>query len=235
MANSNSSKKSLNKKEFNINPKKHQNFTASDSQNKPNIKKPPIDLDDTEKNSNESNTYSDNLFKLYETISENSSRLSEIINMINENNERNKYKDEAIKRMQKRLEEHERGLIKSIKESLVKDILRFYDSLNAFINKFSESTYTKEEFNKELNILKDEFYELLFAQNIELINSNVNQKYDRNIQKVIRTESTYNLDEDCIVSNVIRDGFIWNGKILRKQEIIIKKYNNKIQNENSME
>lgn len=172
--------------------------------------------------------------QIIELTSENKSTISELLSIVKEKNERDKYKDEAIIRMQKRLEEYEKDLFKSIKESLIKDFILFYDSLIKFSDKFGSGSFTNEDFNKEVKLLIDESLEILFAQNIELIDYKANQKYDRNYQKVIRTEPTDNPEENEIVSQIIRDGFIWNGNILRKQEVIVKKFLDKMQNENNI-
>jgi len=172
--------------------------------------------------------------QIIESISENKSNILELLSIIKEKNERDKYKDEAIIRMQKRLEEYERDLLKSIKEAVIKDIILFYDSLTKFSKKFESGSFSNEEFNKEIKLLKDELLEILFAQNIELIDSNTKQQYDRNYQKVIGTEPTDNADENEIVYQINREGFIWNGNILRKQEVIVKKFSDKMQNENDI-
>ena len=164
-----------------------------------------------------------------ESLGDLGSRINTIIDQIAELSQSNKelsgrmaYKDEAIIRMQKRLEEYEKDLLKSIKEILIKDIILFYDSLAKFSKKFEPLGANNEDFSQEIKLLQDELLDILFTQNVELIACKTNQKYDRNYQKVIRTEPTDNEDEHEIITQIIRDGFIWNENILRKQEVVLK-------------
>ena len=206
------------------------NNLQPDSGSYDNKKAKKISTQKSKKSQQESNKIKNDFYgffhQIIESTSENKSNILELLSIAKEKNERDKYKDEAIIRMQKRLEEYERDLLKSIKESLIKDIILFYDSLTKFSKKFESGSFSNEEFNKEVKFLEDELLEILFAQNIEPTDSKINQKYDRNYQKVIRTEPTDNPDENEIVTQIIREGFIWNGNILRKQEVIVKKFSN---------
>ncbi len=180
---------------------------------------------DIESNENDSIDYTLNeLSKVSEMVNKNSSILSKILNVVKLNDERNRYKDESILRMQKQLTEYEKDIKKSIKETLIKDIILFYDSLTGFYEKYKYQLKSIDGCNSEFELLVDELLELLFCQNIELIDIDIDQNYNRNYQKVVRTEPTMNTQENEKVVKKIRDGFKWDEKVLRKQEIVVKKF-----------
>ena len=150
-------------------------------------------------------------------------RFSELLGLYSELNERMAYKDEAINRMQKRLEEYERGIFKSIKEAILKDIILFFDSLSRFRQKYESSPISQDEFLQETSFLQDELLEVLFSQNVEMINVDEDSKYDRDHQKVVKIEDTNNSQDHEKVDKIVRHGFKWDDRILRKQEVVIRK------------
>lgn len=51
--------------------------------------------------------------------------------------ERDKYKDEAIQRMTKQVEQYEKGMIKKIKEPIIRDLILLSDSIETLCKKIS--------------------------------------------------------------------------------------------------
>jgi len=173
------------------------------------------------------------LAHLNQGVTNNNALLSEIRNLLESKVGTSQNKDEAIVRMQRRLEEHEKGLVRSIKEPLIRDIILYYDSLTKFSEKFIAKTVAKpasKEFVHDIKILREELLQVLFSQDVEIIETKINCKYDRDSQKVVRTEPTDKSEDNEMVSHIIRDGFVWEGKTLRKQEVIVKKFIEKISN-----
>lgn len=162
--------------------------------------------------------------QIFESLSANKSLLSKLIELVEINNKRSQYKDEAILRMQKQIGEYEKGIIKSVKETLIRDIILFYDSLTGFYKKFKDEAKSINDFEYEYKLLEDELLDLLYCQNVERINLENNQKYDRTLQKVVRIEPTNNKNENELIIKKILDGFKWDEKILRKQEVVVKKF-----------
>jgi len=163
------------------------------------------------------------LTRLDQGVASNSTLLAEIRNLLENKIGANQYKDEAIVRMQKRLEDYEKGLVRSIKEPLIRDIILFYDSFAKFLEKFMSKTRSKE-FVHDVKILREELLQVLFSQDVEIIDARINGKYDRDSQKVVRSEPSDKSEDNEVVSHIIRNGFVLEGKILRKQEVVVKKY-----------
>lgn len=49
-------------------------------------------------------------------------------------------------------------------------------------------------------------------------------KYDKSLQQALGTEPAASAEEDQAVVRVVRDGFRWNGSVLRPQEVVIRAY-----------
>ncbi len=77
--------------------------------------------------------------------------------------------------------------------------------------------------NNILNTISDELLEILSKQNIEIIDVE-NNIFDLSLQKVVDTQIVKEEEFDSKVIQVIRDGFIYEDKILRVQEVVIGKY-----------
>jgi len=136
----------------------------------------------------------------------------------------NQWKDEAINRMQKRLDEYERDILRVIQEPLLRDLLLFYDSLTGLLEKSQKQAIKPEAFVKEVGFLRDELEEVFAVQNVTPVATGVHQKYDPKYQKVVRTETAASAEEHEAVTRVVREGFLWGERILRKQHVVAKKW-----------
>ncbi|MFO8066368.1 MAG: nucleotide exchange factor GrpE [Bacteroidales bacterium] len=209
-------------------------------------KKPPIETDETDNIKTSANDPDKNnklLLKdskkteneiMSESIQESLDELNKfaqaVKNDVNLRNERDKYKDEAIQRITRQLDAHEKGLIEHIKKSLIESVIRFYDSLNKFHKKFE---YIKDnKLQDEINFLKSEIIdEILYNNDIDEIEEQNGVPFDRRIHLAKKVEYTTNKELDFTVSKVLKKGFVWNDKIIRKQEVIRIEYKENIENQ----
>jgi len=141
-----------------------------------------------------------------------------------ERHERDKYKDESIARMQKCIDEHQKGLVRSIKEPLIREMMDLHDSMTRLSAKLSTSETSSDEFQKEIGLLLTELDVILNYQGVELIDLHDARKVDHHLQKVVDTEPVEEEGMDGDIVSLRRNGFSWEDKILRKQEVIVKKY-----------
>jgi len=159
--------------------------------------------------------------------------VTDFINSVKENlelrNERDKYKDEAIQRMSKQISDYEKGFVEQIKSPLINDVILFYDSLLKFQNKFKD--IDNSDLQNEIELLGFEVEEILFRNDIEEIEINIGETYNRDIHKVKSKVETKKDSENSTVNNVIKKGFRSGNKIIRKQEIIINEYIDNSENE----
>jgi molecular chaperone GrpE (heat shock protein) len=141
---------------------------------------------------------------------------------LNLRNERDKYKDEAIQRMSKQIEEYEKGFVKKIKEPLIRDLIMLCDTIEKLHKKFCSSG--NADLNHEIVLLKEEVDEILFASGVERIELSGNPEYDINHQKIVLKVPTNNPEENMRICKIVRDGYLWDKSLIRKQEITVYEF-----------
>lgn len=178
---------------------------------------PAISANDEQ--TSESDNHSETAASMNDEITKITAFISKLENELNLRNERDKYKDEAIQRMTKQIETYEKGMIKEIKEPLIRDIILLYDSLEKFKKRFLK--LENEDLNNEIDLLKDEVEEILYANSIEKIDLAAKEKYNREYHKVKDKVTSNNKEEHLTVKEILRHGFLKEGDVIRKQEIIV--------------
>jgi molecular chaperone GrpE len=132
--------------------------------------------------------------------------------------EQNRFKDETINRLQKTVSEYEKGLVSKIKEPLIWSLLFFKDSFEKFKEKFEEASTI---IVSEINMLDEELDEILYSHGLEKIYSE-SDFYEREKQIVRKKVITEKPEEDRLVVKVLKHGYLLDGKLLRKEEIMVK-------------
>lgn len=155
-------------------------------------------------------------------IEEISEFISSIKSEVDVRNERDKYKDEAIQRMSKQIASFEKGVFETIKKELIFEVISFYDLLLKFQEKFQ--TLENKEFQNEVDFLETELSNILFNNSIDEIDENMGIEVDRDLHRIKQIIETNNLDDNQKIIKILKKGFIWNEKIIRKQEVIIAEY-----------
>lgn len=139
----------------------------------------------------------------------------------------NNSKDEAIARMQKRLEEYERGMLRALKEPLLRDLMLFYDSLVKLLHKCENGPPARLDYARELELLRAELLEIFSTQSMERIALPGESRYQSDLQKAVQIENAEQAEENQLVVRVVREGFTWEGRVLRKQEVAVKKWSDR--------
>lgn len=132
--------------------------------------------------------------------------------------EQNRFKDETINRLQKTISEYEKGLVSKIKEPLIWNLIFFKDSFEKFWEKYEGVLNLP---TSEIDLLFEELEEIFYSHGLERINAE-SKYYDREKQIVRKKEKTVDPEENMLVSKVLKTGYILDGKILRKEEISVK-------------
>lgn len=155
--------------------------------------------------------------------------ISEFINSIKNDvevrNERDKYKDEAIQRMSNQIADFEKGIFEKIKKELINELISFYDVLLKFQEKFK--SIENKELQNEIDFLETEISNMLFNNSIDEIDENIGGDINRDFHKIKKKIETDNIDENQKIKQILKKGFIWNDKVLRKQEVIITEFKEK--------
>lgn len=115
--------------------------------------------------------------------------------------EMTKYRDDAFRGAQK---------------PLLKGLVLLYDTMKRSLSGMGEGPAREAV---ELHV--EELLELMHRHEVEKM-SEVPAKYDKGVQQALGTEPAATAGEDQAVVRVVRDGFRWNGSVLRPQEVVIK-------------
>lgn len=165
----------------------------------------------------------------HKKTSEHLEDLSTFVNAIKEDlilrNERDKYKDEAIQRMSKQIADFEKGIFEKIKKELINEIISFYDLLLKFQEKFK--SVENKELQNEIDFLETEISNILFNNSIDEIDESIGEDVNRDLHRIKKKVESNDKDKNQKILEVLKKGFIWNNKVIRKQEVIITEFKEK--------
>lgn len=104
------------------------------------------------------------------------------------------------------------------------DLILLFDRIKNIESSLTQKqTVSISEFSEILNNLGGELLEILERRSIELVQSS-SSLFNPREQKAIKTEPTDIENENNQISQIIRKGFRYQDKILRAEEVIVKKY-----------
>ena len=152
--------------------------------------------------------------------------LSNFVNTVKDElivrNERDKYKDETIQRMSKQIDIFEKGVFKNIKKELILEIISFYDMFLNFQEKFN--FIENSELQSEIDFLEMELNNIIFNNGIDEIEEITDVEIDRSNHRIKKVEPTNVLSQNNKIKSILKKGYLWNKKIIRKQEVVVYKY-----------
>ncbi|WP_044641844.1 nucleotide exchange factor GrpE [Risungbinella massiliensis] len=103
------------------------------------------------------------------------------------------------------------------------DLILFHDRMENIYKDAIDSGKVSPELTELLKSLNGELMEILYRRGVEpiiLTSYNFDPKY----QEVVKTEPTYDREEDNLIVDIVRNGFKYKDVILRPTKVIIKKY-----------
>ena len=138
----------------------------------------------------------------------------------------NAEKQVIIDRLFTEVQEHRNGLLNKLKEVYLNEFISAQDS----IEKTKEDLAAKSEITPDVNRLLDAMAD--FADDIEdrLFNLGAtvieqeDDLFDPQTQKVLLKEVTCDVAQDKRVSQLVRRGYLWDGRVLRPQLVKIFTY-----------
>lgn len=132
-------------------------------------------------------------------------------------------KEEAFERLYAELEDLKKSSSFEQSRPLYMDLILLFDRIENIRQNTDSSTTTMPSFSDVLKTLSDELLEILYRRGVELINTK-DSTFDPSVQQAIGTQPTFSEVENNQVSRVVRRGFRYRERILRPEEVIIKKY-----------
>ncbi|MDR4507735.1 MAG: nucleotide exchange factor GrpE [Candidatus Brocadiaceae bacterium] len=136
-------------------------------------------------------------------------------------------KEKAIDTLNEELKLYRDNFVFQAQRPLFIELILLYDNLMQLVNRFdTDKGLTDAEYstikNNILNI-KDELLEILYRRDVKPFDEHPDA-LDYKLHKTVSTISTPIESENNTVEKIMKTGFSWNEKVLRPEEVVIKKY-----------
>lgn len=130
----------------------------------------------------------------------------------------------AFDALYEELKQYKEDFIFQSEKALLLDLLLFYDSLNWFQNSLIKKEMSREVVADSFQYLIDEMLELLYRRDV--LPMEATSQFDRKLQKVIKTVAADGEDDDYAIEQVLKRGFTRSGRLLRAEEVVVRRFNN---------
>ena len=167
--------------------------------------------------------------EILSSLKENTALLHEIRETIQNRFEYDAVKEKAFEKLyeEMRRQKEASDLLDRALKPVLSDLVLLYDSMKKFETVLINDG-AKEETLKDLRYIIEELIEILYRQDVLPIEENTSDIFNSKIHKATKTENAENKDDDYKVVSIVRSGFTWRDKVLRFQEVVIKRYLNKL-------
>ncbi|BBM84944.1 nucleotide exchange factor GrpE [Candidatus Uabimicrobium amorphum] len=154
-------------------------------------------------------------------INENITNLNELFvaKIKNDHNQR-----EAFEKLYAEMKLYKDNFLRSATKPIILDIILLFDQTKQQLKK-----ELSDEMRKFVTHTLEELEEILYRRDVEIINT-TNEKLDKKYQRAIKVVPTEEKEKDQRISEVVRDGFMWEEVVLRPQEVVIFKYSGEREN-----
>lgn len=170
------------------------------------------------------------LDELSAMLIENNSFLKEIKGLIENRLEYDAVKEKAFDKLYEDMRQQRELsdiLDRNIKP-LLTDLLLLYDNMKNFeTSLINQKAANNEIILQSLKYIIDDLLETLYRQEVVPIEGDGSGKLNSKIQKATKIEVAESKDDDFAIVDIARQGFLWRDKVLRPQEVIIRRFENK--------
>lgn len=133
-------------------------------------------------------------------------------------------KEKVIDKINEELKTYKDNFFLQLQKPIFVELIMLYDSLERTLNSLEATEdLSKEQITEWLQVLKDELLEILYRRDITPFNEHP-EVLDYKLHKAVKTVSTSEESENNKVDKIVKAGFRWNDKIIRPEEVIIKKH-----------
>lgn len=151
--------------------------------------------------------------------------LQNVKEMIHDRLEYDAGKEKAFDKLyeeMRRQREQSDALDRSVRP-LFLDLLLLYDSMKRFDSWLTKQEgFDHEPVRSQFNYLEDELTEVLYRQDVVPMDDS--DAFNAKMHKAIKTENAETQEQDFQILSVARTGFFWRDKVLRPQEVIIRRF-----------
>ena len=148
--------------------------------------------------------------------------VAQLKHLIQQRQESTPIQQKAFDQLYEELRQYKDDFIFQMEKPLLLDLLLLYDSVNWFQQSLIKKEMSPEVIADSFQYLIDELLELLYRRDVLPMESR--PRFDRENQRVIKTIATSTETEDYIVHQILKRGFMRGGRILRPEEVILKRY-----------
>jgi molecular chaperone GrpE len=167
---------------------------------------------------------------LLSILKENHRMQQEIKDMIQSRLEYDAVKEKAFDKLyeEMRRQKEASDLLDRALKPVLSDLLLLYDSMKIFESSFiNNQSLNSEDAMQDFKYIMDELMEILYRQEVTPIDENLSEVFNSKLQKATKTENAESKDDDFKIIDIVRRGFVWRDKVLRPQEVVIKRFLNK--------
>lgn len=136
-------------------------------------------------------------------------------------------KEKTIEKLHEELKLYRDNFISQSQKPIFIDLIMLYDDFMQVLSVFEEKQdMTKDDIaamRHNLHTIKEGLLEILYSREVTLYHKHPDF-LDYKLHKTIGTVPTSIESENNQVAKIVKPGFCWNGKTLRPEEVIIKKY-----------
>lgn len=167
--------------------------------------------------------------EILSSLKENTTLLHEIKEVIQNKLEYDAVKEKAFDKLyeEMRRQKEASDLQDRAVKPVLSDLLLLYDSMKKFEKSMDIQSIKENEILQNFRYLIEELLEILYRQEVLPIEENTSDIFNSKIHKATKTENAESMDDNFKIVNIVRNGFTWRDKVLRPQEVIIKRFLNK--------
>jgi len=170
------------------------------------------------------------LNELLSMLIENKGFLTEIKDLIQNRLEYDAVKEKAFDKLYEDMRQQRElpNILDRNMKPLLTDLVLLYDNMNKFAKSLTiQHSSNSEAILQEFKYLLDDLLETLYRQEVIPTEDDGSGNFNSKLHKATKTEVAKTQDEDFKIVDVVRQGFLWRDKILRPQEVVIRRFENK--------
>lgn len=159
-------------------------------------------------------------------LKENTTLLNEIKEEIQGKFDYDAVKEKAFDKLYEEMRRQKEGsdsLDRAVKPVL-SDLLLLYDSMKEFEAPLINQPINDGKLLKDFRYILEELLEILYRQEVLPIEENTSAPFNSKIHKATKTENAESKDDDFKIIKIVRSGFLWRDRLLRSQEVVIKRF-----------
>ena len=143
--------------------------------------------------------------------------------------EQDAVQQKAFDQLYEELRQYKEDFIYQNEKALLLDLLLFYDSMNWFQASLIKKEMSPEVVADSFQYLIDELLETLYRRDV--LPMEASDTFDRKTQKVIKTVNADSEQDDYQIHNVLKRGFTRGNRVLRAEEVVVKRFQQATTNE----